>query len=223
MRRGAILILAFFAILLFASLLAAVVSAGPIALPQAERPAGIEIPRMAKKYRRTLIREARARFGLGAPVATMAAQIHQESLWRPDAVSRVGAAGMTQFMPGTASWITEIFPELGRAEPLNPQWAIRAMVRYNRWLYERLTGFDDCERWAFVLASYNGGLGWTMRRKARSPFPEICLGMTCDINPGITPANQKQNADYARRILMRLELDYLADPGWRPGVCWRSP
>ena len=62
-----------------------------------------ELPQGALKHRADLTRNARAVLGLDAPVATFASQVHQESRWRPDAVSSVGAQGIAQFMPGTDS------------------------------------------------------------------------------------------------------------------------
>lgn len=49
------------------------------------------VPHLAARYKLTLLREAHSQWGLNAPVAALAAQVHQESGWRPDAVSRVGA------------------------------------------------------------------------------------------------------------------------------------
>jgi hypothetical protein len=68
-------------------------------------PAWGQIPAQANTYRAQLTREARAAWGLEAPVAFFAAQVHQESGWREDARSPVGALGLAQFMPGTAAWI----------------------------------------------------------------------------------------------------------------------
>ena len=62
-----------------------------------------QIPSAANRWRADLTRAAHAQWGLDAPIAALAAQIHQESHWKSNAVSRVGAIGMAQFMPGTAS------------------------------------------------------------------------------------------------------------------------
>ncbi|ECE5264246.1 lytic transglycosylase domain-containing protein, partial [Salmonella enterica] len=43
-------------------------------------------PQAALQYRDDVIRNARLEWGLSAPVADFAAQLHQESGWRPDAV-----------------------------------------------------------------------------------------------------------------------------------------
>ncbi|MDW9328117.1 transglycosylase SLT domain-containing protein, partial [Escherichia coli] len=66
------------------------------------------------------------------------AQLHQESGWRPDAVSPAGAQGLAQFMPATADWISQLMPGLNSREPFNPAWAIRALVSYDRWLWQRV-------------------------------------------------------------------------------------
>jgi len=66
-------------------------------------------------------------WGLEAPVALFAAQVHQESGWREDARSPVGALGLAQFMPGTAAWIAQLYPaDLGDAAPLDALGAARS-------------------------------------------------------------------------------------------------
>lgn len=83
-------------------------------------------PQAALQYRDDVIRNARLEWGLSAPVADFAAQLHQESGWRPDAISPAGAQGLAQFMPATADWISQLIPMLSSREPFNPAWAIRA-------------------------------------------------------------------------------------------------
>ena len=58
-----------------------------------------ELPQGALKHRADLTRNARAVWGLDAPVATFAGQVHQESRWRPEAVSPVAAATSAAGMP----------------------------------------------------------------------------------------------------------------------------
>ena len=81
------------------------------------------IPATANRYRADLTRNARLAWGLAAPVALFAAQVHQESGWNPAAVSRVGAAGLAQFMPATAQWIGGLTPDLAERQATNPAWA----------------------------------------------------------------------------------------------------
>ena len=176
------------------------------------------IPLEAGKHKRQLRQQAHQIWGLHAPVSTFAAQIHQESRWHADARSRVGAQGLAQFMPATANWISGVYPDLSDNAPTNPTWALRALIRYDKFLYDRVAAVNSCEKMAFALSAYNGGLGWVNKRKARSKKPLVCFNATCDINPGIAPANQRENAEYPRRILLRHEPTYI-NAGWGAGSC----
>ena len=181
------------------------------------------IPTAAEQHRRTLVRAAHAEWGLGAPVATFAAQVHQESAWRVNARSPVGAEGLAQFMPATADWMAEIYPRsLGPAQPYNPGWALRAMVAFDRWLYERNQAVSECDRWAFVLAGYNGGGGWVNRDRrlasAKGADPLAWFDSVERHNAGRSAANFRENRHYPRAILLRWEPMYAA-AGWGPGVC----
>jgi len=174
------------------------------------------IPMDARRYELPLKREAQRVWGLEAPVATFAAQIHQESRWRADARSPAGATGLAQFMPATANWIGGADAGLTERAPLNPTWALRALVTYDKWLSVRIKADDDCQRMAFTLSAYNGGLGWVYKRQRLSPQPGICFGATCDINPGVTPASQRENAQYPVVILRRYEPLYRS---WGAASC----
>ena len=129
-----------------------------------------DIPRAAERHRAELIRVSRAVWGLEAPVAVFAAQVHTESWWRNGTVSPAGAQGLAQFLPSTAEWLPRAVPELereaGRPAPFNPGWALRALVSYDKWLWDRLGGADACQRMAFALSAYNGGIGWVGRRRS---------------------------------------------------------
>lgn len=174
------------------------------------------IPQAAQRYQHTLKREAQRVWGVDAPVATFAAQVHQESRWRADALSPVGAVGLAQFMPATADWIGGLYASLGDRAPTNPVWALRALVTYDKWLSDRIKADDDCQRMAFALSAYNGGLGWVYKRQKLSVQPGQCLGATCTINPGVSPASQRENQHYPEVILRKYEPLYAA---WGPGVC----
>lgn len=176
-----------------------------------------QVPQDAIRHKLTLKREAQRVWGLNAPIASFAAQIHQESAWQDDAVSPAGAQGLAQFMPSTATWISGLYPSLEDRSPRNPTWAIRAMVIYDAQLFTQIRASDDqCQRFAFALSAYNGGLGWVHKRQSISTNPGRCFDATCDINPGITPAAQRENAGYPRSILLRLQPTYAQ---WGPGIC----
>lgn len=187
-------------------------------------PAAAAVPQEAAHYQRTLVRAAHHGMGLDAPIATLAAQVHQESRWRTAARSPVGASGIAQFMPTTAQWMAELYPALGPADPYNPGWALRAMVQYNQWHLQRLTDHtrSPCENWALALSAYNGGLGWVYRDRALA-LASGASGLVWfdDIerfNAGRSAANFAENRHYVRAILLQWEPMYAA-AGWGRGVC----
>ncbi|KFK92742.1 MULTISPECIES: transglycosylase SLT domain-containing protein [unclassified Serratia (in: enterobacteria)] len=167
----------------------------------------------AMQHRDTLIRAARIEWGLSAPVADFAAQLHQESGWRHDAVSPVGAQGLAQFMPSTADWISQVMPALASREPFNPAWAIRALVSYDRWLWQRIRADNTCERMAMTLSAYNGGLGWVIKDKAlaqqKGLTPTVWFTQVETVNAGRSAAAWRENRHYPRRILHELMPRYL--------------
>ena len=178
------------------------------------------VPDEAMRYRRDIIRAGQHVWGLDAPTSTFAAQIHQESRFRINARSPVGAAGIAQFMPSTADWMASTWPADLGGDRGTAEWGILALARYNRHLWERTSAVDDCERMAFTLSGYNGGERWVQARKRMSASPGVCLFSTCAINPGIKPSNQTENEGYPRRILLTLEPIYIA-AGFGPGACAR--
>jgi len=131
--------------------------AGPVAeaasQPLPTAPAGMEnmaasqtalavpAPYLAK------VHELAARFDLSP--ALLEAVVWQESRWRADAVSPVGARGLAQLMPGTAR-------EMG-VNPDDPLANLEGGARYLRAQLDRFDG--DVEK---ALAAYNAGPGRVM-------------------------------------------------------------
>lgn len=181
------------------------------------------IPHAANAHRATLVRAAHYTWGLDAPIATFAAQVHQESGWRQEARSPVGAQGLAQFMPATAQWMSELYPDtLGNAQPYNPGWALRAMVEYDLWIFKRLQAESRCDQWAMTLAAYNGGLGWVYKDK-KLALASGASGLAWfdhieRFNSGRSLANFRENRHYPRVILLRWESAYVR-AGWGNGVC----
>jgi len=180
------------------------------------------VPREALQHRSDLIRNARAVWGLDAPVATFAAQVHQESRWRVDAQSPVGAGGIAQFMPSTAAWIAQAYPALANPEPFNPSWSLRALVTYDLHIWDRTSAATDCDRMAKTLSGYNGGPGWVTRderlAKASGADPARWFDQVELFNAGRSAAAFRENRGYPRRILLELEPVYVA-AGWGEGSC----
>lgn len=187
---------------------------------------GIRVPESAAMYRRMVEQAASDYLGVHGSSARLAAQVHQESLWRPKVKSFAGAMGLAQFMPATAEWIAEVFPrELGQFDPWDPAQAIRGAALYDRWLHERVQGAGPCDRWAFVLSAYNGGLGWVNRDKVRArqagADPLRWFGhVELHADPRRAPRNVRENRGYVSRILTVLEPLYVS-AGWPggPAVC----
>lgn len=174
-------------------------------------PALADVPTAAAPYQRTLTREARSVWGLDAPIATMAAQIQQESAWQSDVCSSF-ACGLAQFTPATAQWISGAYSkELGSNQPLNPSWAIRALAQYDYDLYGPIEAATDCERWAMALSAYNGGGTWLKRDRARCDTAGCDAAVWFGQVEGYTaraPRAARENRGYPRRILLDLQAIY---------------
>lgn len=180
----------------------------------------VPAPQAALPYRYTLVRAARLDWGLAAPVADFAAQIHQESGWQKDAVSIAGAEGLAQFMPATTDWIGLFLPELSAKAPFNPGWAIRALTYYDKWLWQRIVIPDNCERMAMVLSAYNGGLTWVKRDRrlaaSRQLLPDIWFSQVETVNAGRRLSAWRENRHYPKHILFVLAPRYLS---WGEASC----
>lgn len=176
------------------------------------------IPESSAIYRAKVERAAAEYFGLEAPAARIAAQLHAESLWRPNVSSRY-ADGLAQFTPSTAAWLPSVCPELGAFDPWDAGQAIRGAACYDAWLFRRVRGATECDRWAFALSAYNGGLGWVQRDKDRASAtgadPLRWFGHV-DAHSSRAAWAIHENRDYVDRILLRLEPLYIS-AGW-PGV-----
>lgn len=173
------------------------------------------IPPNAIKHRADLTRIAHSAWGLDAPIPVFAAQIHQESSWNPQAVSKVGAQGMAQFMPATAKWMCEVSgTPANQCLPQNPIWAMRALVQYDYWLYARVWGLNDYDRAWAMLRAYNGGLGWWQREALMTTSRRLATREEIDAMCGKDKRSQihcRENLSYPRRILNVYQPRYF---GW---------
>jgi soluble lytic murein transglycosylase-like protein len=178
-----------------------------------------QVPPNAARYRADLVRQAHAQWGLDAPVAALAAQVHQESGWAPSAVSRVGAAGMAQFMPATANWWCQLNSmPADQCQPRNPVWALQALVGYDKWLYDRTpTGYSAHDRLHVALRAYNGGLGhWQAEAKATGlSHPTVDQVAAACGKARRHSSHCPENLGYPQRILVLLQPRYTT---WGTGV-----
>lgn len=186
----------------------------------------VAIPRAALQYRSLLIRSAHAHWGLDAPVAVFAAQIHTESWWNNSTVSSANAQGLAQFIPSTARWLPAVAPEVGKPQPFNPAWSLRACVVYDKYLWDRMSAMSagkslvPCDRMAFALSAYNGGAGWVNRDRSlaakKGLDPDRYFGSVETVNAGRKSSAIRENRKYVSRI-MEYQHAYIR-AGWGPGV-----
>lgn len=127
------------------------------------------------------------------------AQLYQESLLVPSAVSPAGARGLAQFMPSTWS---EISAELGYGG-LSPHLAGPAIDAGAFYMARLWRGWSAprpvSDRWDLARASYNAGFGNLLaaQRRCGGP-PGFSAIMAC--LPAVTGRNAQETATYVARI-----------------------
>ncbi len=131
-------------------------AAEPIALIRCMGLSPQAVEKRAGRYDQ-MIRDNAAKYKISASLVK--AVIAAESCFNTQALSPVGAQGLMQLMPKTASWLQV-------ADPYNPEENIRGGTRYLAALREQ---FDTIE---LALAAYNAGPGNVRRYGGVPPFKE---------------------------------------------------
>jgi soluble lytic murein transglycosylase-like protein len=127
-------------------------------LPDPVAPAPLPLPVPPAPDVDTLLSNAGARHNID--VELLASVIHTESGGRADAVSRTGARGLMQLMPGTAQ-------QLGVSDAFQPSQNIAGGTTY---LDQLLTRYHD--NLALALAAYNAGPAAVDRYHGVPPYRE---------------------------------------------------
>lgn len=96
------------------------------------------------------------------PESILYAMIKTESDFEADAVSRVGAVGLMQFMPATFRDITSnhLYENLDVGMRYDPETSIKYGAYYLSWIYRTYV-----QNWETAIAAYNAGIGNVFGRR----------------------------------------------------------
>lgn len=132
----------------------------------------------------------------------IAAIIHQESRFRPQIVSPVGAYGLMQLMPSVAKTYKINFSKLS-----SPELNIATGTKYLRWIYNHFDKpeFSNEDKIKFSLASYNAGIGHIHDARA--------LAIKYKLNPNVWSDNVEV------MLLNKSTRKYYSDPVVKHGHC----
>lgn len=111
-----------------------------------------------------------------------------ESRFDPKAVSPVGARGLMQLMPRTATYLAECIDWSGRANPFDPHFNITAGTYYIARLIRQFDGDED-----LALAAYNAGPTKVRRWLADDGLPDVSIEYAAMVQTARTFFNRSGN------------------------------
>ena len=124
------------------------------------------------------------------------AQLKQESLCKPDAISPVGAAGLAQFMPATWRDMERKFGV--RASPHSDiaiEWGAYYQARQMAvWKLDR----TNTQRWRLGLAGYNAGTGNILKAQRKCDDARLWLSIKLCLSQ-VTGHNAEETKTYVER------------------------
>jgi membrane-bound lytic murein transglycosylase MltF len=147
-------------------------------------------------------------FGIGFDWRFFKAQGLVESGLNPEAVSRVGARGVMQMMPGTFKAVQLRNPEIGDIS--DAQWNIAAGIAYAHRLWTLWRGNVETDHLLeFTLGSYNAGRGTLLRAQRMAEawrlnhriWPSIEM-----VAPAVPGWQYQETVNYVLRV-----FEYLGD------------
>jgi soluble lytic murein transglycosylase-like protein len=149
----------------------------------------------------TLIKTAAGHYLPGVDWRLVKAQLYQESMLNPKAVSPVGAKGLAQFMPATWADMIKPLEMPADASPFDPDYAIPACCYYMKQLHQKWSSpRPEADRYALALASYNAGFGNLInaQKKAGGAFDYQTIAGHLHYVTG--QGNASETRTYVRRI-----------------------
>lgn len=126
------------------------------------------------------------------------AQLYQESLLKPDAVSYVGASGIGQFMPGT--WL-EVSKKMGwqGVSVFSAEHNIEAAAFY---MSSRLRVWNSprpmSDQVSLAWACYNAGCGWILKAQKLCGNPNL-YNEIIECLPAVTGRHAQETLTYVTR------------------------
>lgn len=107
------------------------------------------------------------------------------------------------------------------ARAVQSRLALRALVSYDKWLWDRLNGADACSVWRSrcprITAGSAGSAGTGRKRSGRAVIPARWFGQVEKVNAGRSASSLRENRRYVRLILLERQYWY-RKAGWGPGV-----
>lgn len=132
----------------------------------------------------------------------LAAQAYQESRFKPNARSWVGARGLMQIMPRTARGYKTNVSQLNNPE-ISVKVATQLLADLDKYLLKYVP--NDQERMKFVIAAYNVGIAHV--------YDAIALAKKYGLDPQVWDGNVSE------AILMKMNPKYYNDPVVKYGYC----
>ncbi|MGQ7297597.1 lytic transglycosylase domain-containing protein [Quadrisphaera sp. KR29] len=156
------------------------------------------------------------------PAPVLAAQITQESGWRPDAVSPAGARGLGQFMPAT--WAEHgVDADGGGAVITDPADSLASAAAYDCWLLDQVSGRGyDGDPVSLMLAAYNAGPGAVARHRGVPP-PSFARGETHGYVRAITAMAARYTVPAAPGLVVAGSVPDRPLPAWPLGADGLAP
>ena len=144
------------------------------------------------------IESAVKRFSAGRDPDLLKAQLWQESRFKTDAVSPVGASGIAQFMPAT--W-EEQTAKLGlTGSPFDPKLSIIVAARYMQQQYAFWSSpRPEYDRENLALCNYNAGAGNCVKAQKLSGG-EVLYPHIIQYLPAVTGHYSRETIEYVQHI-----------------------